>query len=107
MGIPYRRAHYFRSLRFEEENPRLSFQCQSDSLLIAQQSNQSIPQKININRANAAELKKLPGIGAKLAQRIVNFRSQNPPFRKVEELLIIKGVNRRLLERVRPCITVE
>jgi competence ComEA-like helix-hairpin-helix protein len=65
------------------------------------------PAKVNINRATAAELEKLPGIGPKLAQKIVNYRSQNPPFRKVEELLIIQGVNRRLLEKIRPYITVQ
>ncbi len=106
-GIPPARAHFIRSMRLEEEGPSSSFQRRSHSKHLAQKSARSIPLKIDINRASAEELKKLPGIGPKLAQRIVNFRSQNPPFRKVEEMLIIKGINRRLLTRIRPYIIVE
>ena len=42
---------------------------------------------ININTASATELEALPGIGAKTAARIVEYRQKNGPFKKVEEIL--------------------
>jgi competence ComEA-like helix-hairpin-helix protein len=105
--IPLTQSQFIRTLLLAIEAPWFAPPHQCQSKIIVQKSVQSTPQKVNINRANVEELKKLPGIGSKLAQRIVTFRSQNPPFRKVEELLIIKGVNHRLLERIRPWITVE
>lgn len=44
---------------------------------------------ININTASAAELQTLPGIGAKTAERIVEYRQKNGLFKKVEEILEI------------------
>ena len=59
------------------------------------------PQQININRATVAELKTLPGVGEATAKRIVAYRSKNPPFRRIEELLIIRGISRNRLEQIR------
>ena len=42
---------------------------------------------VNINTAPAGELEALPGIGAKTAARIVEYRQKNGPFKKVEEIL--------------------
>lgn len=42
---------------------------------------------ININTASATDLEGLPGIGAKTAQRIVEYRQKNGPFKKIEEIL--------------------
>ncbi|MEW5976814.1 MAG: helix-hairpin-helix domain-containing protein [Acidobacteriota bacterium] len=60
-----------------------------------------VKQRLNINRASVEELQTLPGIGPVLAGRIVEYRQKNPPFRKVEELLIIKGISKRKLEAIR------
>jgi competence protein ComEA len=62
--------------------------------------------RININRASIEELKSLPGIGQATAQRIVEYRAKNPPFRKIEELMIIRGISRERLERIRDRIRV-
>lgn len=49
--------------------------------------------KININRASAAELDQhLTGIGPTLAQRIVDYREENGPFRKIEDLKKVSGI---------------
>jgi DNA uptake protein ComE-like DNA-binding protein len=45
------------------------------------------PAVVNINTATAAELDALPGIGAKTAARIVEYRQKNGAFKKVEEIL--------------------
>ncbi|MBI4820182.1 MAG: DUF655 domain-containing protein [Deltaproteobacteria bacterium] len=54
---------------------------------------------------NAGELSLVPGIGAKLAQRIVEDRERNGPFRSVEEVDRVRGIGpvltRRLSEYVR------
>ena len=63
-------------------------------------------EKININLASVEELEALPGIGIVTAKRIVDYRKKNPPFRKVEELLIIRGISRNRLEQIRNRISV-
>ena len=65
------------------------------------------PQQININRATVAELKTLPGVGEATAKRIVAYRSKNPPFRRIEELLIIRGISRNRLEQIRNRIRLD
>jgi competence protein ComEA len=64
------------------------------------------PGVLDLNRAGAAELDALPGIGPVLARRIVEYRQQHGPFRRVEELRAVRGVGPRLLERLRPRVGV-
>lgn len=66
-----------------------------------------LTQKININKASIKQLKKLPGIGPTLAKRIVEFRSKKSPFSSYKELLKIKGIGKRKLEKLLPHITFE
>jgi competence ComEA-like helix-hairpin-helix protein len=65
------------------------------------------PERVNINTASVEELAKLPGLGKSIAQRIVNHREKSGKFRRVEELLVIRGISRKKLEQLRPLITVE
>ena len=58
--------------------------------------------RIELNRASAAELGLLPGIGPRLAERIVDDRAARGPFESVDDLARVPGVGPRLLERVRP-----
>ncbi len=62
--------------------------------------------KVNINTASAAELEKLPGIGPTLAQRIVEYREKNGPFRKVEDLRKVKGIGERKFRELRERVEV-
>lgn len=59
-------------------------------------------QPVNINTATAAELQQLPGIGPATARAIVQHRTRNGPFRRLEELLIIRGISRSRLRALRP-----
>jgi len=61
---------------------------------------------LDLNRAGVAELDALPGIGPVLARRIVEFRREHGPFRRVDELRAVRGVGPRLLERIRPSVAV-
>ena len=62
---------------------------------------------LDLNRAGAAELDALPGIGPVLARRIVEHRTRHGPFRRVEELRAVRGVGPRLLARLRPRLRVD
>ena len=61
---------------------------------------------VNINTASAAELDALPGIGAKMAERIVEYRQKNGPFKKVEDLMNVRGVGEKNFLKLKPQITV-
>ncbi|WP_457631606.1 helix-hairpin-helix domain-containing protein [Oceanithermus sp.] len=56
------------------------------------------PERVSVNRASAAELEKVPGIGSKLARRIIAYR----PYRSLDELVKVPGIGPRSLERLRP-----
>ena len=61
---------------------------------------------VNINTASAAELETLPGIGAKTAGRILEYRQKNGPFKKVEELMNVRGVGEKSFLKLRNQISV-
>jgi competence protein ComEA len=63
--------------------------------------------KIDLNRATAAELSQLKGVGMKYAKKIVEFRDKNGPFKQVEDLLKVQGIGLKTLEKNKDRITVE
>ena len=62
--------------------------------------------RININTASASELESLPRIGPKVAQRIVDFRTKNGNFKKVEEIMRIQGIGEKIFDQIKDLITV-
>jgi competence protein ComEA len=60
--------------------------------------------KININRAGLEELVKLHGIGPVLGQRIIDCRSQLGRFRSMNDLLKVKGLGKKRLEKIEAMI---
>jgi comEA protein len=60
---------------------------------------------ININTATLDELTSIPGIGPVTAQRIIDFREENGPFKSVDDLLKVKGVGEKLLDKIRERVT--
>jgi competence protein ComEA len=61
---------------------------------------------VNINTASASDFEALPGIGAKTATRIVDYRQKNGPFKKVEELMNVRGVGEKNFLKLKPQLTV-
>jgi competence protein ComEA len=61
---------------------------------------------VNLNTASASDLEGLPGIGAKTAARIVEYRQKNGPFKKIEELMNVRGVGEKNFLKLKPQITV-
>jgi competence protein ComEA len=61
---------------------------------------------INVNEASRQALKALPGIGPALSGRIVEYRSTQRPFQRVEELRRVRGIGPKTLSDLRPMVTV-
>lgn len=61
---------------------------------------------INLNTATASELDELPGIGEVLAGRIVDYRETVGPFTSIDQLSEIEGISPRLVDEIRPLVTV-
>jgi len=61
---------------------------------------------IDINRATVNDLQKLPGIGPSLAKQIVDYREKHGPFRRAEDLMVIKGIGLKKWKEIRPLVRV-
>ena len=73
---------------------------------VAHAAKQPPSKPLNLNIATADQLAQLPGIGPKTAEAIVKFRKASGPFRRVEDLLAIRGISRRKLDAIRPYVIV-
>lgn len=60
---------------------------------------------VDVNAASVEELALLPGIGPRIAGRIVSDRAERGPFASVDELRRVKGIGAATLDRVRPFAT--
>ena len=62
--------------------------------------------KININQASVEQLSYLPRVGAKAAQKVVDYRKAKGPFARPEDLMEVKGFGEKKFEQLRPYLAV-
>lgn len=65
------------------------------------------PQRpVNLNTATVTELMQLPRVGQHTAERILAFRKQHGGFRRVEELMNVKGIGEKSFGKLKPFLTL-
>lgn len=62
--------------------------------------------QVNINTATVQELALLPYVGDSVAQKIVDHRAKNGPFKSVEDLMLVRGIGDKSFARLKPYVTI-
>ena len=61
---------------------------------------------VNLNTATAADLRTLPNVGPATAARIIEYRQKNGGFKKIEDLMNVKGIGEKSFLKLKPLVTV-
>jgi competence protein ComEA len=61
---------------------------------------------INLNTATADQLESLPGIGQKTAERIIEYRTKSGGFKRIEDLMNVKGIGEKSFLKLKPLVSV-
>ena len=62
--------------------------------------------RLDINEASKVQLMELPGVGEMIAERIIDYRTQNGPFSSTDELMNVEGIGEKKLLEIEALITV-
>jgi competence protein ComEA len=62
--------------------------------------------QVNINSADSAQLALLPRVGPSLAQKILDYRKQNGPFKKADDLMLVRGVGQKTYQLIKPYVSI-
>jgi competence protein ComEA len=63
-------------------------------------------ERININTASVEELRRLPGVGPAIASRVVEHRRKHGPFKRPQDVIIVRGMSAKLYRRIAHLIRV-
>lgn len=72
----------------------------------ASKASPALTAPVNLNTATQAQLETLPGIGAATAKRILEYRQKSGSFKKIEELMNVKGIGEKSFLKLKPHVTV-
>jgi competence protein ComEA len=61
---------------------------------------------VNLNSATSAQIASLPGIGPKTAELVVEYRTKNGPFKKIEEVMNVRGIGEKSFLKIKDRLTV-
>jgi competence protein ComEA len=61
---------------------------------------------VNINSADASQLALLPRVGPSVAERIVDYRKENGPFKKIEDLMLVQGIGEKTFQLLKPYLAI-
>ncbi len=114
--MDFSKLHYFNIYRFIIKLLALLVFCfllvscnkkETQQLLTAENKVSAAENAVNINTASVAELEKLPNVGAKLAQRIIEHREKYGKFRRAEHLILVQGISDRRFRQMQNLIKTE
>lgn len=91
----------------EEKNEEIIINSSGEGIVEKEISNNSENKIININKANETDLQALPGIGASLAGRIVEYRNSNGKFNEIEDIKNVSGIGDSKYENIKNLICVK
>ena len=89
-----------------EEQETISLQASIGSMGIGNAGNAQEEQRVNLNTANEMELQTLTGIGPSKATAIIQYRTENGPFKSIEELKNISGIGEKTFDKLKEEITI-
>jgi competence protein ComEA len=103
--------HYGNAMARRSSTFRASFSCFYFALLLFAVASTATTKKpplkpVNINAATSEELQQVPGIGPATAEKILQMRKSYGAFKSVDDLLAIKGIGKKRLDKMRKYLTV-
>ena len=91
----------------DEKQEEYITQSIGEGIIMQEESNNSRGSIVNINTANETELEELPGIGASIAGRIIEYRNKNGKFKSIEDIKTVTGIGDSKFEKIKESIRVK